>query len=97
MKQQTPNGSYDVMGVLATPSAKYYATLSLATWNMNSLDRYKLAYVCMLMQQDSIDVCVMTDTRHSAVTLKACVRLLRDKLREGTAVYGSIDMIRCPM
>ena len=63
---------------------------------MNSLDRYKLAYVCMLMQQDSIDVYVMIDTRHPAVTLKAYVHLLRNKLGAGTAVYGSIDMKRRP-
>ena len=52
--------------------------------------------VCMLMQQDTIDVFVMTDTRHSAVTMTLYVRLLRDKFGAGTAVYGLVDAKRCP-
>ena len=74
-----------LLGVFVTPKVKYSATLSVATWNMNSLDRYKLVYVCILLQVDNIDGCVMTDIRHSAEILKAYVRLLRDKLGAGTA------------
>ena len=96
MTEQVPNGSYDVMGWLTTPTASSDATFSVATWNMNRLDRYKLAYVCMLMQQDNLDVVVMTDTRHSAVTMKAYVRILKDRLGAGTAVYGSVDAKRRP-
>ena len=48
----------------------------------------------MLMQQDNKDVFVMTGTRHSAVTMKAYVHLLRDKLGAGTAVYRSVDAKR---
>ena len=50
----------------------------------------------MLMQQDNIDVVVMTDTRHSAVTTSAYVRILKDRLGAGTAVYGSVDAKRRP-
>ena len=50
----------------------------------------------MQMHYGNIDVFVMTDTRHSAVTMKACIRLLRDKLGAGTAVNGSVDAKRRP-
>ena len=53
---------------------------------MNCLDRYKLAYVCMLMQQDNINIVVMTDKRLSAVTMRAYMRILKDRLGAGTAV-----------
>ena len=59
INEQVTNRSYDVMGGLTTPTARSSATRFIATWNMNSLDRYKLAYVCMLMQQDTIDVFAM--------------------------------------
>ena len=96
MTEQVPNGSYDVMGWLTTPTARSSAILYVATWNMNGLDRYKLAYVSMLMQQDNIDVIVMTDTRNSAVTMKGYVRIFKDKKRAETAVHGSIDAKRRP-
>ena len=63
MKEQIPNGSYDVMGWLTAPTTRSTATLSVATWNMICLDRYKLAYVCMLVPQDNIVVFGITDTQ----------------------------------
>ena len=91
IKEKIHNGSYDVMGRLTTPMELSSVTLSVATTNMNCLHRYKLAYDRMITQQDNINVFVMTDTRRSAVIMKAFVRLLRNKLGAGTAVYGSVD------
>ena len=45
----------------------------------------------MLMLQNSIDVVVLTDTRHSAMGLKAYGQLLCEHLGARTAVYGSAD------
>ena len=67
---------YNIVCWLATPIVRRTATLSFATWNINSLDLNKLLYFCMLMLQDSIDVVVLTDTRHYATRLKAYVQLL---------------------
>ena len=71
------------MGWLSTPTASSNATFSVTTYKINGLGRYKLAYVCMLMQQVNIDVDVTIDTRHSNVTRKAYVRILKKRLRAG--------------
>ena len=92
--EQVSSYSYDVIGWLATPNIRRTATLSLATWNINSLDLYNLCYVCKVMLEDSIDVVVLIDTRHSAIGLKAYVQLLHVRLGAGTAVYRSADATR---
>ena len=94
--EQAPSYSYDVVGWRSSPTIRRNATLSLATWNINSLDIYKIRYVCTLMLQDSTDIAVLIDTRHSAAGLKAYVQLLRERLGARTAVYGSADASRKP-
>ena len=46
------------------------------------------------MLQNSIEVVVLIDTRHSAKRLKAYVQVHLDSLGAGTAVYGSADASR---
>ena len=62
------------------------ATLSYATWNINSLD--------ILMLQVSIDVIVLIDSRHSAIGLKSYVQPVLYRLVAGTGVYRSTDASR---
>ena len=84
----------NVIGWLATPKVRRTATPSLATWNINSIYMYKPRYVCILMLQDSIEVVVLIDPRHSATGLKAYVQVHLESLGAGTAVYGSADAPR---
>ena len=93
---QAPQAGHDVRGLYIRPDYHKYATITVATWNVNSLDRLKVPFVTMLMKQDHIDIMILTDTRHTNKTARSYKRVIAEILGPGTRVFCSDDDKRKP-
>ena len=68
----------------------------VTTWNVNCLTGQKARLIVRIIKQDSSDVLVCVDTRHSEDTKKSFTKLFKEGLGAGTQVYFSKDPNRKP-
>ena len=69
MTQREPTMAYGVKGCYKSPEAAQYRTLMVTTWNINGINGQKARLVVRLMKQDTSDILICVDTRHSEQTV----------------------------
>ena len=91
MTQREPTMAYGVKGCYKSPEAAQYRTLMVTTWNINGINGQKARLVVRLMKQDTSDILICVDTRHSEQTVKSLKKIFKEGLGAGTQVYFSKD------
>ena len=85
---RAPGQAFDVTGGYLTTSSTD-GTLTTGTLNVDGLDDYKLHMALLLMLHSSLDILVLTDTRHTQTSAAFFKRMVKSHLGGAATLYAT--------